>query len=198
MTSYIYLHRYLKSAASLQPCSGAGSVLMRWRWWRLQNAAAFHVSRDAIAIISIIYLDTSIWKSDSLNPGLPHALDCISKEFSFSADMSFTQRIVTWNVLSSALSSPSTFIYCERKYLDPEYRLRLVMQHLNQYFCLFPNQLIPSSSRACSGQMQRLLWFFCNNLFARGKWTLETQVGRYVSEARILLFCCFVRKSPKW
>jgi hypothetical protein len=40
--------------------------------------------------------------------------------------MGFKQRIVTWNVLSSALSSPSTFVKCERRYLDPEYRLRLV------------------------------------------------------------------------
>ena len=40
--------------------------------------------------------------------------------------MAFTQRVVTWNVLSSALSSPSTFVKSDPKYLNPEYRLKLV------------------------------------------------------------------------
>ena len=41
--------------------------------------------------------------------------------------MAFTQRIVTWNVLSSALSAPSTFVKSDPRYLNPEYRLTLVM-----------------------------------------------------------------------
>ena len=43
--------------------------------------------------------------------------------------MGFKQRIVTWNVLSSALSKPETFTATEfttAEFLDPDYRLRLV------------------------------------------------------------------------
>jgi mRNA deadenylase 3'-5' endonuclease subunit Ccr4 len=44
--------------------------------------------------------------------------------------MAFTQRIVTWNVLSSALSSPKTFVQSDPKYLDANYRLKLVLPRL--------------------------------------------------------------------
>ncbi len=44
--------------------------------------------------------------------------------------MAFTQRIVTWNVLSSALSAPSTFVKSDPRYLNPEYRLTLVTPFL--------------------------------------------------------------------
>lgn len=41
--------------------------------------------------------------------------------------MAFAQRVVTWNVLSSALSLPKTFVQSDPKYLDANYRLRLVL-----------------------------------------------------------------------